>query len=983
MNSSQVIKKSVAEKQAEVFAEILYDLCVAAATEQETIEASQAEAKAGDTPALNKAIEFICSLDQRIHSLSAYCSINESDILQSSLPILEYIISHHLNALIPLCIAPDDPPRKKHDLLLTSAKSANLIAYERMLGYFHPDKFSLLKAALSQPHTKHSANQKKIVTDLLKMNTADKVFITQENGVDLIRTSLNSINPELIQPLVSLFPNKTLSGGNLLLEFVTKNPPTPETLPTLNNIVKILCDTLVFTANDVFPVLSVLCKHNWNTHSQQTYILVLDLAHTSCANPPNGKEIFINFMQENAINNENKTAIQDTLLFFLTLFRFNATETYEALLLATKLNYAEDAPEVMSTLQSTGICIPEKTLRAEILDILNKNRETQSATLPLQKRPAQMIKALVAAGAKLNPNKKLGKILLDEALLCEDHETLEAILTSSFFFQAQLHETYLGIVTAPIENMNLENKLSKIHVLLKNGLYFTNQTIQSQTIQLILSIRSMTEATCYPADWLDFDKEPSGYGANRIKLAKLSVDVIKTALLTLTTNQLNETLGCFLKDITYSGNRFNLVVFQLLIDTGADPYCRFTDGQSFTSILVEHHNEVLLNRLLQEQQRRGKILSNHDTFYFWPENLYFMHKNDVQLSFYEPASDIFLLATDHINTIKILIQYGFAPQASTIQIFKQRGKTKPKFMEAAAILEVQLKSPKKPELEEPNLAPEEKMMTELGVLRKVKASTKEITAENTMTMSLQYIRKLNGTNILAIALNKILDYDIELQKESKEHKFKHTIDFIIKLKEARFDCTAVFTNSKYLPLLHVLSNAKQEHHGIYRDAARLLLTFVPFLQLMALKKDEMIYKELTLKLPKELKSYINSEFDKPRADLTDLVFYMKSRSENPDNQFDKRAPIFNTIMRDIQDRPDHTQDIIKHRINDTRPLLIGTGQTTRILQAMQTELTLPQSSLSYANRLRFSYTLAGTTDPTIQHAYDAVMQVYENRKGNN
>ena len=752
---------------------------------------------------------------------------------------------------------------------------------------------------------------------------------------------------------------------------------------------KIVSD-LLFVNAKVTPFLS---KENLLEYIKLTVItqntkLINKLLQLFPAGTVAGERVLIDLIDTAELTPQNRETIETIVSDLIQYLVFTEDQLHSALLIATQRSFRINAPNIIHLLNTKGAKTTLEELTKIIPEFIFSNKE-RNATKRAQS--SQVITALVAAGGELNPNPQTGNKVLHKAMQCTDAEPLETILNLSFFYPEQLNNSMTTIIRhdrSEFINTSLYQKCRKILALLQHG---ADPITEKQS----LFISQFLTMPCSIKETMESSYSTSPYNQQIILTSEIkqTEDIISQILHLIFSTQSKETLRDLLSshintDVGINPNKDFDIPTRILkgfLATGTEPYYQFTSGETLLVYYVKKQRPACVKTILSEQKLRGQMDYQNGSFKY-------RIRSDKTLSLYfnleaesgngiEEFQDLFLLANAHAETIAVLMEFNIPVTTKTLSIYQSLNDERKIIDYAAAYqtLEKYQKTNPEPELAD-SIDDEQKGSAQLTVRPRLLANKAELSFEKIKELTATDLLTITTPSILTKAINTLLDTDIALQSENKEHQFKHTIAFIALLKSTRFDYISILTKDEHLPLRHLITTAEPELQTISIEAARVLLTLAPFLQLRYLQQDEKRFKELMKKTPALLKQFITDEIAKPRADMLDLVFYTKNRAENPDGQFDDRAPVFLRVIANITAAPDQASKIIQDETKNTK-VFFGTarGQTTRIMEAMQTEFTTTPS-LAYTARLRFSYAGVGMKEPAIAHTVEAINSVYWKRK---
>ena len=691
-----------------------------------------------------------------------------------------------------------------------------------------------------------------------------------------------------------------------------------------------------------------------------------------------GGNIIFDLIQGTEVTPLNSKTVVTIAQTVIQACSFTPTELHDALFAAIQYNYEIDAPFVIGLLKSKGAIVTKETLTEALPTFIYPSDETNKRA-----KSSHALRALVVAGGELNPDSKKGKNILTKAIECNDPEPLETILNLRFFYPQQLNAALDEIVgNMKYWSGNFSTQCRLIYTLLLHGADLT----RDDQVPLISHLfKKKYEVTAH----VKFDRYNS-YNNDTFfilhdKIQEIEDILPKIILLgasKLSKELLNTTLLMFGYFNYHEKIKVGPKILEALFAVGAKSDLHYSDGETLLVTYVKHNRHTMADVVLKEQQNSNKLQHQQGSFYYTvsetkPPELLIRYRVNGPFSNNNTSTDLFLLANAHAETLAVLMKYQLPVSASTIAIYKQLSDEEQKNKYALAyntLLKYQQTADyyDTPATTKTNEKEEKELIS-----RPINPGKVELSPEQIQNLTAEELLTVRNQNTLTSALITILDHDINLHSEHKSHEFKHTIKFLLLLKAARFDYIAILTSKTNLPLSHIMATVNPETTSTYVEAACVLLTLAPYLQLKALEKNDNFKKWLNA-APAEFRIFIKDEIEKPRADLLDLVFYTQNRSQNPDSQFDNRVPVFLRAIKNITATPDQAHNILTQEIPNTKVLLISKSQTTRIMEAMQTEFVTPPS-LDYTARLRFSYSQDRMKDPAIVHAVEAIQKVYKSR----
>ena len=665
---------------------------------------------------------------------------------------------------------------------------------------------------------------------------------------------------------------------------------------------------------------------------------------------------------------QNKDRIEKILHSLLNHLTFSEANVKKGLLKAIEMDCATEAPAIIEILKAN---VSVADLSIKVRDLIADGKASAKAIQALHTAAISMSPnpGTDTAVAMLNPDHGTGYLNLRYTIERNNDALLEMLLTLSWFSTEQLNAALLHAFVCP---ETIKTEIFKI--LFAHGANF-NLTLSrhgSAEITLaehLLVFLQLSEQLLSPRD------------------SEKALQLFLAGIPTLTKFELNELLlkvSICLPD-KYAPEALKTII-RALVEAGTDLDARAPTGQTVLMYMIGHHNYQGAILLLELQKASGKIVMNNGEYYIdmtGHHEHYSFQKQGLFDLLSSKKTDLFLLAKANPDMIAALIAYGYRVSKDTLEMYekiiakKSPGLDSP-YKDALSILTAHFKNQATLKVEQPEISDEkEEFGTEL----------KPLTRSNTDTLTLHQIQQFTfkdfiakrNPSTLAKALNCVLEADIEEANANNNHLFDNTINFIVKLKASRFDYIKVFTDTTHFPLRFILELANKAPENSDRkhlaNAANILLASAPFSQLQKIKS----YEQLIKSLPTLLKDLLKIEYDKPRADLPDLVFYLQHRAKKPDEQFYKRAVTLTSLLSKLRGQDANVKKIIEDEMRTTTILGFG-GQTTRIMEAMLQEMqsTSLKSTLAVCSRLRFFYNY-NANDPMIMHAANDVQVAFSNR----
>ena len=664
--------------------------------------------------------------------------------------------------------------------------------------------------------------------------------------------------------------------------------------------------------------------------------------------------------------------IQITILDQLTAKLTPETKEKVETIFLTVIEYS--VLDVHTVLVNVARLDPDSKTPALVLLKLRERHQFNLSAVEKDTICPAVLYALAAAGTEFNPDPETGDAMLGLTTKKDDPRVLEALLSTTYFYPAQL--TKNAITNADIYSKKPSlNYFKKMALLVKYGAALRrNKGVDRYaylTGDLIDDFEKMSK-TLTPSESQE--------------IQDTIVEMNTKGIAALSKQNLGNTFSSFVNSMLNVKSPLNAKIWDSFISAGADPYESFKSGETILFALVVGKEPEMLRTLQQMQNAHEKILMDYGKFYYKIKNSNKAKPLDTHFglletkldSSYKESNDLFLLADGDAKTIEVLMEFGLPVQAETIAVYQSLSvlsalENQANYANAVTTLNTYRRNWIKPDF---LISTNKKSISNDIESTEIKLSP--IFKANKRTLSVNEINQLEHKDFIAInkpqlltkALLTLLDKDLEQLAHGTTEPFKDTMRFIEKMKKSRFDYMTILTDDDTLPLTHLIDKATNDNVEHIIDALRLMLSFTPFTQLSVLKKDEKAFKTKMKKLPEPLQKFLTTEFDKPRADMADLTFYLKSRSEKPDDQFFERAPVFSTLYQKLLATPDKPQEAIKSEIGNTTVYGFA-GQTTRILKAMQNDLGNQGSIISYAKHLRFSFT-KDLKHPTIVHAVHAI-----------
>ena len=973
------------QAQETVLAKMLYNLLVDAVNETAAIKekAVGTEAKV-ETPAFDRAISFMDNLDKQIQLMPAGLPIKKDNILNHWTVNLTLLINHHSHVLFAKMIAHNVTPNSRD--LYSTVRSSNLLAFRTLKGNMSTvNRYELLKSALGAREPHLTENQSQIVSDILLIYDTQS-FIKDEHARDLVALAMWTLSPNIVRNILALFPKNQLRGYRILSDFM-KHQMTPDNKESLKQIFIDVLNYFLFDFNETRSVFIEACNVKWSMEERDIHDILKNKIINLHTKDYMSTSVLIDLIRKNPLTANNQDIVKETFLTLLEVSNFHGTS--EVLQCAIENNYVIDALDIIRKLTHSEDAF-QVIIKDEVHRVLKAVKNSSTFIVSSDKTPSQMIKQLMETGAKLNPNFKDGCYLLKSALECRDLDLLETILSSCFFYPDQL--TF--VLNAPqyhgLQQPSAEMECKQILLLVKYGADF--HRCFSPLRASLCSIRNKLITS-----QMRNTVNPSQVSINDAAIQALDdliLQIFKTGLAPLTEQPLKE---CFINFIVMNEfpDQLCAYIIKSFLDLGVDPACLDSDGNALVSHLVASNKVLSLGLVLHEQRKRENALNNLKFYYQLvksSENNFTLtcsFANDKDIVFpdkaYKTSNDYFLLAKGCMPIMKLLMAYDCPLSNDTLALYESlilKTNSDNQSIFTQDDYEILKKYQTPMSLHSSSLmsqTPDEKEAQELSIIRKKPTKKIPVSFDTITKMDCNDFLLCKTPSTLTQALNCVLDHEIANYSEVKGDGFKETVEFIAKLKKYRFDYVAILTDKTDLPLRHLAKNVCDTNITYSIIALQILLFLAPFLQLKALKDDSKTFDKLKANLPKLFKTYLDAEYDKQRADMADLVFYLKSRSENPDTKFDERVPVFLDLVLGLDCNPQRAGDYLEKSIEIGKSFVFFNNQTTRIMQAMQTEQAKPHTEPSYAAHLRFSFA-RDMREPAITYAIDSIRTVGNLRK---
>ena len=946
------IDRNLAQEQ-ELGAEI-YNLCIQAGIlttqknpadeKSDEVKSTQAfdDLKAKRTTAMKTAINAVLKLDTVIESLKSLSySLSKKNILEKYVytpPSHTDLESKELTSRIisPQTIL-DCAIEFRYTTLLNILQNQGVLLLGSLYFAALRHNYEALLAIKEDHPLQYKAHSARLL--LAALHHAPRGVISRKDQISIVTDLLKATTPEEID--------------NLKQGFIE----TPSYEPEFHNVFAVLAQVLQINIAEALSAADRNPLQLAALVAQSPELVDLLIPHTAAiAN----KSLLVDLI--NLTNQKNIKKISQILTSLLTHDTFDAEQLSAALLKAICSNYVKEAPEIITLLESKGAVATAKQLNIRARETLIVASTAAYSNLP--KLQIELV-ALCARGADLNPTFTEGNVNLNYAETCGHYDILVAVLRLCYFSPEQLNialttNAKKALIT-PVKTLTYLEHGGDLQFTKTNNhnnliLFFLKAYMSEDDLKSRSTTTTSNSNGPQPIDEKNFeDMTQKVFSMSTNGIDNLSKEECSQMLIFLAPHANNVSALFF-------------HVLDLLLKKSTEIYQKDSDGRTLLYHLVKAKNEKGVALFCQQILDRNLPTITHGSFYYKDDT--FALQDTVESIFdkieWNETTDLFLLAQANAAITDSLMKIKFAVNDETLKYYNKTG-----FSRAPRLQEHQTALQKKTKhtivLPDEKLEPEESELKSIPKINTGSDLTYSITELQTLT-SEQFIS--SKPKNLALALNKLIEIDMETRLNNPDYAFTYTIQFLLNLQKARFDYITILTDKTYFPLRALattiarISKLRPKLEAEAIAAAEVLLANAPYSQLKKLRENEKEYDALLKSLPTPFKQHLEKEIKKPRATLGDLAFYLKQRSKNPDDRFYERVPCFNEIVafENKAEEKNEAPPTAKERqtfydkVRSKTTVAFFAGETTRIIDAMQQEEKHISNAANpnYLTRLRFS-----------------------------